>query len=620
MHFHLVIKLWIAIFILTLSGLFITAHAATILIDGDTENTNLAPHYQLYVDTTHNVTIDQILSLNGTINFLPIPEKRDNLGFRKETHWFKVNTVNPSDQELQRLLEFDFPLLDDLSVYLVDKASKKILANYDAGDRQPFNQRQYLHPHFVFPITLPAQSNTSLYVRIHTEGSMTAGASLWQPEAYVKHSRIEYFYINLYIGLLIAMIGYNLLLFISIREISYLFYVCFASSMLLAIGSFNGLWFELFWPNSPWWHNISIPLGFSLAGLFACLFSKHFLQSTANIPLIEKPFNFLAYIYATIAFLSTFISVSYSSQALSVVAFMLVLLAITAGTLLTVQGHRHARIYLLAWISVLLGTALLSARNFGLLPNNILTLHSLMFGSALEMILLSFALAERINFFRTANDLSRQEAFQTHSKLIDVLRNSERELIHRVKKRTESLALANEKLTQQEQELKKLAHYDTLTGLANRALITEQLDLLLTHCKREKIKLAVLFLDLDGFKAINDKFGHKVGDELLIVIADKLRFLLRDSDVVGRLGGDEFIVLIESSDGALDPQQVAQKIKDTISQPVTIDGLTIECGISIGIAIYPDDGDNVDSLMSISDTAMYIDKGYREKTVSTTSP
>jgi len=204
-----------------------------------------------------------------------------------------------------------------------------------------------------------------------------------------------------------------------------------------------------------------------------------------------------------------------------------------------------------------------------------------------------------------------------------VLQNSERELLHRVKDRTEALEEANNKLLSQGEELKKLAHYDPLTGLANRTLVNQQADLLLTRCKRDKTKLAVLFLDLDGFKPINDRYGHKVGDDLLIIIANKLRKSLRETDIICRLGGDEFIVIIESGHGDFysdfSPQEVANKIKKSISQRVMLNGYSIQIGVSIGSAIYPDEGESLNTLISVADKAMYTDKKARKESAKNPS-
>ena len=600
--------------ILAVISLFSNAVAAPIILDSQSSQAiELGPHYQLYVDKQHSLTIEDILSPRNAIEFSALVNGKFNLGYRQETHWFKVSLNNSAPHELKQLLEFNFPLLDDIGVYIVNATSNRILSRYDGGDTRPFSRRVYQNPNFIFPLTLPAQTKFDFYFRIKSKGSMTAGATLWQPDIFPEQNRVEYFYITLYIGLLIGLMAYNFLLFFSLQEVSYLYYVLFSGSMLFAIGSFNGIWFELLWPTLPLWHNLSVPISFGLTGMFAALFSKSFLQTISNAPTLNQFFSFIALAFGLAVIASPFISLLYIAPIISACAIALAATSILSGLILSARGDKFALIYLIAWILFMVGTAIFAARNVGWLPNTIWTRYGIVFGSALEMILLSFALAQRINYLSQESHNSRQETFKTKNSLIAVLKNSERELLHRVKKRTEALETANQKLLVQEDELKKLAHYDPLTGLANRTLVTEQLSLLLTRCKREKIKLAVLFLDLDGFKAINDKYGHQIGDNLLISVSNRLRKILRDSDIIGRLGGDEFIVLIETGDGTLKPEQVAEKIKKSISRRISIDGYSVGVGVSIGIAIYPTDGESIDTLMSVSDTNMYSDKNDRKK-------
>jgi len=603
-----------------LISLFANAFAEPIILDShNPKPIELGPHYRLYVDKQDAFTIEDILSPKNAIEFSPLVDGRFNLGYRPETHWFKVSLNNSSPNELKQLLEFNFPLLDDIGVYIINATSKRIISRYDGGDTRPFTRRVYQHPNFIFPLTLPAQTKLDFYFRIKSKGSMTAGATLWQPEIFPEQNRLEYFYISLYIGLLIGLMAYNLLLFFSLQEISYFYYVLFSGSMLFAIGSFNGLWFELLWPTLPLWHNLSVPISFGLTGLFAALFSKSFLQTASNAPTLNHIFSFIALAFALTVIASPFVSLIYIAPIISICAIALAITSFLSGLILSAKGDKFARIYLIAWILFMIGTIAFSARNIGWLPNTVWTRYGIVFGSALEMILLSFALAQRINYLSQESHNSRQETFKAKNNLIQVLKNSELELLYRVKKRTEALENANQKLLVQEDELKKLAHYDPLTGLANRTLVTEQLSLLLTRCKREKIKLAVLFLDLDGFKAINDKYGHQIGDKLLVTISKRLRKILRDSDVIGRLGGDEFIVLVETGDGALKPEQVVTKIKKSLSKRVSIDGYSVQVGVSVGIAVYPNDGESLDTLISVSDTNMYADKSERKKALLTKS-
>ena len=589
---------------------FSPAQAQTdpIILTSSNNIIELGPNYQLLIDAEHNLTIQDILSDKVQQQFKPLPNGRYNLGYKPETHWFKVNISNQSKQSIHRLLEMHYPLLDNVNLYITSPTNNSILTQFHVSDLLPFEQRAYQHPNFIFPIDFLAQRNVSLYFRIKTQGGMTAGATLWDAETFQSESRKKHFYINLYLGLLIALASYNLLLFISIRERSYLWYVLLAGSMFLAIGSFNGLWFELLWPKLPYWHNLSIPIGFSLVILFASLFSKSFLQTQKNAPIFNKLFSIIAIVSALSVLLSPFISLLYMAPFLSFCGIVLAFTSISTSITLSIKNKPYAKYYLIAWIFFIIGAVLFSAANLGWLPSNMFTRYSLVFGSALEMILLSLALAERIKFVRDERDNARQETLQSDAKLIDLLHDNEKKLTNRVMARTQALLFSNNKLRQQEEKFKNLAHHDSLTGLANRILIAEQLHLLLAQSKRDKTSLAVLFLDLNNFKKINDEHGHQAGDELLIATADKLRYVLRDSDVIGRLGGDEFIILMTAHDGDFSPQEVAEKIEAHINQPVTINDLSMQVGVSIGIAIYPDDGEDFDTLLSASDKAMYIDK------------
>lgn len=156
-----------------------------------------------------------------------------------------------------------------------------------------------------------------------------------------------------------------------------------------------------------------------------------------------------------------------------------------------------------------------------------------------------------------------------------------------------------------EKRLYQLAHYDQLTELPNRMLFLDRLKQGLSRARRNNRRVAVMFLDLDGFKPVNDRFGHQVGDELLRQIAKRLSDTLRASDTVSRFGGDEFTVAIPDLGHNDDIAHVAQKITEAVAQPCTIDGKEVAVTTSIGISLYPDDGDNGDMLISCADLAMY---------------
>ncbi len=157
-------------------------------------------------------------------------------------------------------------------------------------------------------------------------------------------------------------------------------------------------------------------------------------------------------------------------------------------------------------------------------------------------------------------------------------------------------------------QIEFLAHHDSLTGLPNRVLLNDRLDMAITQAYRQKEKLGILFIDLDRFKNINDSLGHSVGDEILIEAAKRLMGSVRTGDTVSRLGGDEFVVLFPKvrDEGAL--ADLTIKLRDCLQQPYMVDGMTLHITPSVGIAVYPEDGTDPNSLIKNADAAMYLAK------------
>ena len=159
-----------------------------------------------------------------------------------------------------------------------------------------------------------------------------------------------------------------------------------------------------------------------------------------------------------------------------------------------------------------------------------------------------------------------------------------------------------------------LAQYDQLTGLINRTLFQDRVNSALARARREGGLVTVMFLDIDGFKEVNDRFGHAVGDDLLRQVAERLVACLRETDTVARLGGDEFTVILEGGKRVEDAGQVAMKILQEISRPYTVGTREIVVTTSIGIAVYPIDGDSYEDLLKGADTAMYQSKAAGRNT------
>jgi diguanylate cyclase (GGDEF)-like protein len=161
---------------------------------------------------------------------------------------------------------------------------------------------------------------------------------------------------------------------------------------------------------------------------------------------------------------------------------------------------------------------------------------------------------------------------------------------------------------QMEQRLKELATHDYLTGLPNRALLDDRFAMAAALAQRNKEKLAIMSLDLDKYKTINDTLGHAAGDQALQIVCSRIANIIRASDTIARVGGDEFVLVMQVTNLPKDAFATAQRILDSFAEPLIIDGRHVDLSTSIGIAIFPEDGLDLQTLIKKSDTAMYYSK------------
>jgi diguanylate cyclase (GGDEF)-like protein len=192
------------------------------------------------------------------------------------------------------------------------------------------------------------------------------------------------------------------------------------------------------------------------------------------------------------------------------------------------------------------------------------------------------------------------------------------EHLHGAQRENEALRKTNEQLLQRLADAsrrvmaaQRLAHHDGLTGLPNRLLLIKRLQQVLADAHRQKRQLALLFIDIDGFKAVNDRFGHIVGDRLLTIIAARIANCVRADDIACRYGGDEFVALLTNISDPAIAVGIADKIREHLDRRYRVDGQEVRVTASIGLAVYPADGDRYDELLRHADAAMYRSKGAR---------
>lgn len=339
-----------------------------------------------------------------------IPDKTPpNFGFNRKSFWLKASVHNDTRTSQRRLLTVDYPLLDHLEVFLVQK--RRVLKHAVMGDRMPFHLREVNNRRFVVPVDIPGDSEVQVYFFLRTSSAVLLPAFLWQEQDFYQHEVELSLGFGLYFGFLIIMLAYNLFLYFSTRDLSYLYYILYVGAFCIFQASLTGLAYQYLWPHSPGWNDISVPFHVLLTNVTALLFAIRFLDLKKNTPLLYR-FMMVDLIVCSSLLLACFL-VSYASIIAIAASFTIInsLAMFVISAYLLWRGVRHARFFLLGWTAFLLGCLVLSLMVLGILPLNFITEHGAKIGSAMEVVLLSFALADRINSERKAKFAAEKQTY-----------------------------------------------------------------------------------------------------------------------------------------------------------------------------------------------------------------
>lgn len=581
-----------AVLSLGLASAAFAAHpnSPQLLVDADQPMVSLDPYMALLRDESAALTLEQVQQRQK--GFVPVHKRRDlQLSYIKDVVWLKLELQSTVSRPIERILQLEYAYLDRVTLYQVSAAGVEVL---HAGGTLPAAERAVRHRLPIFPLLLAPGEPVTLYLRVQAQGSMTLNSNLWQPQAFYENSDLSYVMMAGYYGMLLALGLYNLLLFFAIRQASFLLYTLFVFSFGAAVVAFNGIGPLYLWPELGAPGNRILPVAFILAATFAVLFTRSYLDTARFSPRWHKLLT-LGVFGGGLGTLATLLMpLQQALYMMSLLSILIAFLLFFCGISCAVRRVPGARIFVVAWLLLLLGTSMLALRNLGLLPSNSTTLYSIQIGSALEMLLLALGLAARYNDLKRQKERAQQEMLQT-------LREQEVILEQRVASRTRELAEANSRL-------EDMATHDPLTGLANRSGLAQHLRSAMSRTARRGETLALMMIDLDGFKPINDSHGHELGDRLLKVVAERLNEVARSSDFVARFGGDEFIVIAEQITDLTAAQALAERLRQAISAPIVLDGKQLSVGASIGISLSDGETPEASVLLQQADAAMYQQK------------
>ena len=351
-----------------------------------------------------------------------------NAGYSRSVFWLRLDLeYRPVKAKGDRnwLLELAYPPLDHLELYLPDKDGRFALAQR-TGDALPFDSRQIRQNNYLFELNLEPGQVKRIYLRLESQGSIQAPLTLWAPNTYLEEQPGRIYVLGIIYGVLLVMLVYNLFIFLSVRDTSYLYYILYIASFGLYQISVNGAGIEFFWPNSPWWANAATPFLIGSAALFGCQFARSFLHTAEHSVWVDRLLLLLMACGAVVMILALCISYATALRLATYLALLFTVVIFAAGILAWLRGMRVARYFIFAWTAFLLGGLINTLMVLGYLPNVFLTMYASQIGSALEVSLLSLALADRINAMKEERARILQEAGRKLEELNQELADSNR--------------------------------------------------------------------------------------------------------------------------------------------------------------------------------------------------
>jgi PAS domain S-box-containing protein len=403
----------------------------------------LGQNLEILEDEDGQLTIEDVTSPEISQQFTPSQDETPSFGFTKSAYWARFRAKDMAEEPVKWLLSVDSNLFF-IDVYVPEPDAVQYRVT-QTGTALPFSAREIDHPRFLFNLPLESSEDSEIYMRLESESAMNFPMTIWSAEALAQDDLTQQLLNGFIYGVLLIMIGYNLILLLYLKDRSYLYYVLFLFFLLLGFMVDDGFAHRYLWPGQGRINAVGGQLFFVLAIISALKFTTAFLPTKEDTPRLHRSFNIL--IVALILTLPVlWIDIGISARLNLVLILIAYVLIVSAGVVFWRRGFRPARYFLLAWLLLLTSLVIFALSLFDILPLDLLAEAGSQVGIVILTLTLSLALADRISSYRLEKEAAQQNLMDKREEFAESLRQANVELEKRFEERSQELSFAQEQI------------------------------------------------------------------------------------------------------------------------------------------------------------------------------
>lgn len=534
-----------------------------------------------------------------------------NLGFTIEPHWFRLKIPKNSIASGNWYLLIEDAILTETHFWVVEGGVLPQRETLPADTRMP-----------IYPLNLRSNMDYELFLKVDSDTALQLPTKLLTEYELVTYKEVQDTTLGLFVGILFAMMLYNLVLYVSIRDKTFLLYVGHACALLFFVFSWQGVGNAYLWPTHSSFQKMSVALSTFAVIAFSTWFCGVFLNINERNFKAVKLYWFIRNLGFFGIAITPFLPYQVAIFSSSFLSFFAVLMVISAMVARVSLRHRPSRLFLMGWTMYVTGALVMGLNKFGWIEVTAASENLILWGAVFDMVLLCIALGDKYHEERNLKLRVQEMAIKAVRReknakelAIDKQLQAQRALQEAADAQEEYAMLLERRVRERTQELKRtkqdlehISELDALTKLKNRRYLIERLQQEQKTCVRSGDSFALIMVDIDHFKQVNDSFGHLAGDECIRRVGQLMQEQLRpETDIVCRYGGEEFVLILPNTREA-EAMLVAERLRGYVAQtPILCDGRRIMVTVSVGVMIVDRDslvkkGDNV---IQQADQALY---------------